>query len=89
MVRGTAIDVGTPQAWDIREGYLIRLASFTHGGSTDLRCLQLDIASRGPGIVRFNGTATSPDLAVAGFYFLFLVRNSGAVSVGWPIRIPL
>ncbi len=89
VVRGTAIDVGTPQAWDVREGYLIRLASFTHGGSTDLRCLQLDIGSRGPGIVRFNGTPTSPELAVAGFYFLFLVRNSGAVSAGWPIRIPL
>jgi hypothetical protein len=88
VVRGTAIDVGTPQAWDIREGYLIRLASFTHGGSTDLRCLQLDIGSRGPGIVRFNGTPTSPELAVAGFYFLFLVRSSGAVSTGWPIRIP-
>ncbi|NOU34920.1 MAG: DUF1929 domain-containing protein, partial [Polyangiaceae bacterium] len=85
--RGTPFVVGCPQAWDITRALLLRVSSFTHAGSTDMRCIELAITGRRLGAVTLGGTPASAELVVPGFYFLFLLRTSGAASVGWPIRI--
>lgn len=85
--RATPFVVGCPQAWDITRALLLRVSSFTHAGSTDMRCIELAITGRRLGAVSLGGTPASAELAVPGFYFLFLLRSSGAASIGWPIRI--
>jgi hypothetical protein len=87
LARNTAFSIGTTFAWDVSHAFLVRLASFTHAGSTDFRCIRLSVLSKSGSVVRLAGTPTSASLAVPGMYFLYVVKHNGAVSVGWPVRL--
>jgi galactose oxidase len=81
--------VGTPQGGSIAKAWLIRLGTFTHSADFDQRAIELTVTGTVVGGITLSRIPIDASIAVPGYYHLFLVRTSGAVSVGAPIRIPV
>jgi hypothetical protein len=77
---GQQVEVGTPQAGDVRWLSLVRPGATTHAFDNSQRLVDVPITEQGAGVVRATVPA-EPTLAPPGWYMLFLVDTAGVPSV--------
>ena len=83
---GTDVSIRTPQAAEIRWAHLIRPMAVTHSGDTSQRLVDLPIERRD--VCHLHVSVTdNPNLALPGWYLLFLSDNEGVPSVGERIHL--
>ena len=77
---GQAVEIGSPQAGQLRWAHLVRNGVTTHSFDTSQRLVDLPIAAQGNGVVQVN-VPGNRNLAPAGWYMLFVVSRAGVPSV--------
>jgi hypothetical protein len=82
---GASFGVGTAEGAGVVQVSLLRLGATTHALDTDQRLLALPFAQTPGGLV--TTMPSDPTAAPPGFYQLFLVSNTGAVSPGRMVRL--
>jgi hypothetical protein len=83
---GTSVDIGSPQAGDIRWAHLIRPGVTTHSFDNSQRLIDLPINTQAGGRIRVHAPANTA-LAPAGWYMLFLVDTRLVPSVATWIHL--
>jgi hypothetical protein len=78
---GATRTITTPEAATVKAVTLVRVASTTHGFSSDQRCVELTIASRTSTTLNVTVPANRSVLP-PGYYMLFLISQYGVPSIG-------
>lgn len=82
---GTNFDVSTPDAADIQNVNILRLGTTTHAVNYDQRICKLGF-TRDDGVLHVTAP-TSPNVAVPGYYMLFILNSAGTPSVAKIFRV--
>ncbi len=83
---GSVLPISSPQASGVRSVVLMSLSSVTHGVDTGQRAIELPFSA--PGGDRIVATTpTNRNIAVPGYYRLFVVNSDGVPSEGKLIRL--
>ena len=83
---GSVLPISSPQASEVRKVVLMSLSSVTHGVDTGQRAIELPFSV--PGGDRIIATTpTNRNIAVPGYYTMFIVNANGVPSQGKLVRL--
>jgi hypothetical protein len=85
-VHGDTINITTPDAANVKAVNLIRLGSTTHNPNFDQRFLPLEFTKKEDGSIDAVIPANQ-NVAIVGYYMLFLIDQNGVPSVGKFLRV--
>ena len=83
---GDAIEIRTPDAADVKKVVIVRCGTVTHNFNSDQRHITLDF-KRDKGDVILAQVPAQPNVAIVGFYLLFVIDSTGRPSIGRFIQI--
>jgi concanavalin A-like lectin/glucanase superfamily protein/galactose oxidase-like protein/Big-like domain-containing protein len=83
---GTTFTVQTPDAASIDKVSLIRMGSVTHNFDMDQRFMYLNAHQDGANTLSVDAP-TNRNVAIPGWYYLFINKANGVPSKGWIVKI--
>ena len=83
---GDDVEITTPDAADIQRVVMVRCGTVTHNFNPDQRHITLDF-SRAKGDVILARIPSDPNVAIVGYYLLFVIDSTGRPSTGRFIQI--
>lgn len=83
---GEDVEITTPDAADIKKVVIVRCGTVTHNFNPDQRHITLEF-KRDKGDTLVARVPAEPNVAIVGYYLLFVIASSGRPSVGRFIQI--
>jgi hypothetical protein len=83
---GDDIEIVTPDAADIQQVVIVRCGTVTHNFNPDQRHITLEF-KREPGDALLARVPNEPNVAIVGYYLLFVIDSTGRPSTGRFVQI--